>query len=458
MKRFVPILLCTMLGTMLCAAQAHAAKTLFANTYRASAESADNTAAIQRALDAAAKLGHGATVQLQPGTYRTGALFVKSNTELHLAAGVTLQGLETLAAYPMMPTRVAGIEMTWPAALVNVYAQHNVRVTGPGTIDGNGKVWWDRYWALRHEYEKRGLRWAADYDTPRPRLVQVFRAKHVELSRLTLLRSGFWTVHICYSDQVVADGLTIRNNIGGKGPSTDGIDVDSSDHVLVQHADISVNDDALCLKSGRDSDGLRVNRPDRFIVIRDSIVREGAAAITIGSETSGGFSHIDVYGIHALAGVPSGVLIKSARTRGGWAKYVRFHDLQLDGVATPIHITMDWNPAYSYATLPAGLAQVPAYYRVLTAPVPLAQGLAHFRDVAIWNVHATGAKRAFDVSANPAAPLQNFSLSHIWIAAQTAGSVADTTHWMWNDVHVDVANGSQIAFHNATRMKTEGAR
>jgi len=93
-----------------------------------------------------------------------------------------------------------------------------------------------------------------------------------------LKRSGFWTVHVLYSDHVKIDGVFIRNNEGGKGPSTDGIDIDSSRQVLVEHADIDVNDDALCLKAGRDSDGLRVNRPTEDIVIRDSIIRRGAAA------------------------------------------------------------------------------------------------------------------------------------------------------------------------------------
>jgi polygalacturonase len=82
-------------------------------------------------------------------------------------------------------------------------------------------------------------------------------------------------VQILYSHDVHVDGVTIRNNEGGKGPSTDGIDIDSSRKVLVEHADIDVNDDALCLKAGRDSDGLRVNRPTEDIVVRDSIIREG---------------------------------------------------------------------------------------------------------------------------------------------------------------------------------------
>ncbi len=402
-----------------------------------------DTKGIQAAIDAAAQAG-GGTVVVTPGTYLSGSIFVRSRVTLRIEQGATLLGSEKLADYPMMPTRVAGIEMTWPAALVNVYQQHNAAITGAGTIDGDGKVWWDGYWALRRQYDARGLRWAADYDSRRPRLIQIYKSSHVTLSGPLLKRSGFWTVHICYSDHVHVDGVTIRNNVGGRGPSTDGIDIDSSRHVLVEHADISVNDDALCLKAGRDADGLRVNRPDEDIVVRDSTVRDGAAAITIGSETSGGFRNVEVYNIHAFGHVPSGVLIKSAHTRGGWADNIRIHDLQLENVAVPIRITMNWNPSYSYAKIPPGLTDAPPYYKVLATPVPAAQGLPHFRNISITHLTATGARRAFEVSATPEGPLENFRLGHILIEAQSAGKVADTKNWSLSDVSIRATDGSQL--------------
>ena len=88
--------------------------------------------------------------------------------------------MQDLAAYPIMPTRVAGIEMKWPAALINVYEQSHVKISGKGTIDGDGKIWWDKYWKMRREeYEPKGLRWAADYDCQRPRLIQIYKSSDV---------------------------------------------------------------------------------------------------------------------------------------------------------------------------------------------------------------------------------------------------------------------------------------
>lgn len=401
-----------------------------------------DTAAIQKALDEAAKTK--GTVVFHPGTYLTGSIFVKSNTQLRIDEGVELRGLQDLAAYPMMPTRVAGIEMKWPAALINVYEQSNVQISGKGVVDGDGKIWWDKYWKLRGEYEPKGLRWAADYDCPRPRLVQIYKSSNVRVAGLTLKRSGFWTVHICYSQDVTADSLTIRNNIGGRGPSTDGIDIDSSTGVIAEDNDIECNDDAICLKAGRDADGLRVNRPTQQVRIRHNTVRGGAAGVTIGSETSGGIRDIDVERLTVMQGVPAGILFKSANTRGGVVQGIRVRNVEMTGVPRPVNITMNWNPSYSYAKLPEGMKDVPDYWRALLAPVSPELGTPHFRDVHISDVTATAAQQAFTVSAYPDAPLENFEFHNIHIDAKTAGSIQNAQNWSFVGVTIRTADGSKV--------------
>jgi len=448
MRRWIPG---AFLLVMFCAGAAQAApKVLLANNYGAQGDGKTlNTLSLQKAIDAAAKAG--GTVSMKPGIYLTGSIFLKSGVTLDLPEGATLIGSQKLADYPMLPTRIAGIEMTWPSALINVRDQQHVTITGKGTIDGDGPIWWKSYWDLRATYEPKGLRWASDYDARRPRLILIQNSSEIQLGGGFLLkRSGFWTVQILYSHDVHVDGVVIRNNEGGKGPSTDGIDIDSSRKVLVEHADIDVNDDALCLKAGRDSDGLRVNRPTEDVVLRDSIIRNGAAAVTIGSETSGGFRNIEAYNLTALSGVPSGVLFKSAQTRGGFARDIRIHDLTLEGVATPIHITMNWNPSYSYATLPEGVKDVPPYWVVLTTKVPPQQGLPYFSDVHIWNIKATGAKSAFNVSAYPDATLDNFRIDHLDIEAATAGVIANSSHWIMSDNNIRTADGSKVILTDAS--------
>jgi hypothetical protein len=440
---------------------AHAA-TVYANDFGAKGDGSTlSTAAIQNAIDTAAPKHD--TVSFRPGTYLTGALFLKTSVTFQVPEGVTLTGAQDLADFPELPTRIAGIEMTWPSALLNVRDQHDVTITGKGTIDGNGQIWWKKYWDLRHEYEPKGLRWASDYDAKRVRLSLIQNSYKVHYGGgLLLKRPGFWTVQVLYSHDVAIDGLTIRANAEStgtpgemlRGPSTDGIDIDSSHDIDVSHADIENNDDALCLKSGRDSDGLRVNRPTYNIKVHDSVIRRGAAAITIGSETSGGFHNIEAWNLTAESGVPAGVLFKSAHTRGGSATDIRIHDLTLNGVATPISMTMNWNPSYSYATLAPGSdpKTVPPYWIPLTTAVPEDKGLPHFSNVHIWNIKATGAHRAFSVSAYPNAPLVDFKLDHLDIQAASAGTIANAQNWTFSDVHLQTSDGSTVKVTDSTNV------
>lgn len=389
-----------------------------------------DTRALQAAIDAAAL--KRATLRVPPGTYLTGSLFLKSGMTLHLERGATLLGSRSLADYPLLPTRVAGIEMRWPAALLNIYGEHDVTLTGEGCIDGDGKVFWDSYWALRATYEPRGLRWASDYDCQRPRLIQVFESSRVTIGGdgLLLRRSGFWTLHLCYSEDVTVDGVVIRNNDDAHGPSTDGIDIDSCRRVQVRHADIAVNDDALCMKAGRDADGLRVARPCEDVTISDCIVREGAAGLTFGSETSGGFRRITAERIDVHGKVPVGLLFKSAPTRGGFIDGVTIRELRLHDVPVVMRATMNWNPAYSRAAIPeAELATAPAHWLAMAQPVPPEQGRTHVAGVHIQGLRARGADVAFEVDADAQAPMRHFRFSGLDVEARRGGHVMDVLGW-----------------------------
>ena len=380
------------------------------------------------------------------GNYVTGALFLKDNVNLRIDSGVTLLGSQDDQDYPRLPTRVAGIEMTWPAALINVNNVRNARLSGGGTIDGRGQKWWDKYWSLRKEYDARGLRWAADYDAERVRLMDVWRSSDIKIENLSLKRSGFWTVQVVYSDHVTVDGVKISDN---SGPSTDGVDIDSSSYVLVEHCDIDNNDDDICLKSGRDSDGLRVNRPTEYVVIRDNLIRRGGGVVSFGSETSGGIRHVVALDNQGI-GTKEGIRFKSAKTRGGYVRDVLVRGLKLENVPLPFTFTLNWNPSYSYAIIPVGMTDVPPYWTVLSTPVlPVERGYCDFSNIRIENAGVTAATRIFSVAGLPEKPIANVTFANVTAQGESAGSIEYASDWKMESVRLRTSDGDGLKVTNS---------
>lgn len=415
------------------------------------------TKAIQKTIDTCAASG-GGTVVFSPGTYMTGSVFLKDNVNLRVDKGVVIKGVQDDSAYKQVFTRVAGIETEWPAALINAHNVSNVRIYGEGTIDGSGSMWWDRYWKMREEYTPKGLRWVVDYDCKRPRLILIYKSSNVSIEGLTLKEPGFWTVHICYCTNVLVDGLTIKANLEGKyGPSSDGIDIDSSTNVLVQNCDIDCNDDNFCLKAGRDADGLRVNKPTQNVIIHDCIARAGHGMFTCGSETSGGIHNVEVYNIKAY-GTRVGIRFKSTQTRGGTVRDIHIHDVEMKDVTRAILVDYDWNPAYS--TIPEDVRkriedegkELPHHWKVLMQRVPKEQGIPHLRDVTIKNVKAVDSETAFSVAGLEVAKAANFLLENVHITAAKAGSIKNAKNWTFKNVQVEAKDGSKVKLENCENM------
>lgn len=427
-------------------------KRFLANDYGAKADGTTiNTRAIQAAIDAAAKVG--GTVAFKPGAYRTGSIFVKSGVTLLIEKGVTVLGSTNLADYPEMFTRAADIEMNWPSGLINVYDQQNVRILGDGIIDGDGKVFWDSYWALRRQYEPKGIRWAADFDCRRPRLIQIFRSSNVELAGPRLHRPGFWTVHVCYSDRVKLADLLIYTNEGGRGPSTDGIDIDSCSNILVERLDVSCNDDALCLKAGRGVDGFRVNRPSRDIVVRDCVVRDAHGGISFGSGTTGGFHNVTFENIDIRFPVPVGILFKSALGRGGHIHDIDIRKVRMHHVPVAMRILPNWYPAYSTVTIPPEISPVPEHWKLLAAPVlPREKGMVKITDVRLKDIRAVGAKTAFEVEGFPEVPIERFTFEDVYLDAQSAGFIRNARDWRFIRSQIDAVDRKPVEFGATSGM------
>lgn len=430
-------------------------KIYYVNNYGAKSDTVTiNTRAIQKAIDACAKAG-GGIVAFKPGTYVMGSIFLKSNVHLKIDAGVLLLGSQNLYDYPEIDTRIAGIEMKWPAALINIIDASNVAVTGKGVVNARGKFCWDKYWEMRKEYEPKGLRWIVDYDAKRVRTFLTQNASDITLTNITFKNAGFWTVQLLYSTRLTVNGVVIRNNEDGHGPSTDGIDVDSSSWVLIENCDIDCNDDDFCLKAGRDWDGLRVNRPTEYVVIRKCIARKGGGLLTLGSETSGGIRNVLAYDLQAFK-TGQGFHIKSTTTRGGTVENIYLHDIKMDSVRNAFHFTMNWNPAYSNSVLPAGYSydSLPQHWKTLLQKVdPPSKGIPVFRNIYVSNIKATGiTNHIIYCNGIPQSPATQFNFSDIEITGARAGTISNAKDWKFSNVSIKGSDSAPLAVEKSENM------
>jgi polygalacturonase len=431
-------------------------KTFFVDKYGALADGKTNNAkSIQKAIDACAKEG-GGIVRFKTGSYMTGAIFLKDNVELIIDKNVLILGSERVEDYPEIDTRIAGIEMKWPSALINVNDVKNCSVRGEGIINARGKFNWDLYWQMRKDYDAKGLRWIVDYDAKRVRTLLVQNSSNITIKGLTFKNAGFWTVQLLYSKNITVDGLVIRNNEDGHGPSTDGIDIDSSSWVLIENCDIDCNDDNFCLKAGRDWDGLRVNRPTEYVVIRKSIARRGGGLVTLGSETSGGIRHVLASDLTA-SHTDNGLRIKSAVTRGGVVEDIYFQNVRMDSINVAFQFNLNWNPSYSYSTLPKDYDPnaVPAHWKAMLNKVePPEKGIPLAKDIYVSNVTVTNANTVFSGTGLKNSSLKNFNFSKGSIGAASLGAVEYTSDWNFNDFSISIVPKA-IQLKNASGKENE---
>jgi len=407
-----------------------------------------STNSIQACIDKCAEHG-GGVVRFKTGIYLTGSIFLKSDVILDIPKGVQIEGSQDINDYNEISTRVAGIEMDWPAGLINIIDQHNVAITGDGVVHGKGKVFWDKYHRMRDEYNSKGLRWVVDYDCKRPRGIIIENSKDVTLKDFVLYQAGFWSVHILYSQYVTVQGMTINNNIEGEGPSTDGIDIDSSSKILVQNCYVNCNDDNFCLKAGRDADGLKVNRPCEYIVIRDCIAGRGDGLFTCGSETSGSIRNVLIYNMKGL-GTKYGLRFKSTSQRGGTIENIHMYNIQMDGVRDPFVVNLNWNPSYSNSKLPKAYKykELPIHWKKLLEIVPAEKGMPKFKNIFFENVHAVNAQTCLKITGIEESTLDNFQFKNVSFDGNYAGNISFARNWKFTDFRVRGVKENKLKLSN----------
>ena len=247
------------------------------------------TRQIQAVIDRCAQEGGGVVV-VPTGTFKTGALFFKQGTHLHLSEGAVLLGSERIIDFPILTTRIEGETCKYFAALVNADGLDGFTITGKGTIDGNGLKYWQEFW-IRRQWNPQ----CTNKDAQRPRLTYVSNSRNVTIQDVHLINSPFWTNHVYKSDHVryldcyiYAPTENVYAPQPKRGaPSSDAIDIDVCTDVMVDGCFMHVNDDAVVLKGGKGTwaDKDSTNGNCERILIQNCHYGRVHGCLTLGSES-----------------------------------------------------------------------------------------------------------------------------------------------------------------------------
>nr|XP_010933983.1 probable polygalacturonase isoform X2 [Elaeis guineensis] len=253
----------------------------------------------------------GAMLFVPPGKWLTGPFNLTSHFTLFLHRDAEILASQDIDEWPIIdPLPSYGRGRDLPGGRYSNFIMGSnltdVIITGDnGTINGQGKVWWDKFHDNKLEYT-RGY------------FVEIMYSDHILISNLIFKDAPAWNLHPVYSSNVLVLNVTILAPV--TSPNTDGIDPDSSSNVLIEDCFIVSGDDCIAIKSGWDEYGIAFNMPTRHVIIRRlTCISPTSATIALGSEMSGGIEDVRAEDIMAI-NTESGVRIKTAIGRGGYVK------------------------------------------------------------------------------------------------------------------------------------------
>jgi polygalacturonase len=275
---------------------------------------ANDTAAIQRALDDAMAKG-GGTVTVSAGTYRCGTIHLRSRVTLHLANGAVLLGSPNDAdfdAKEKLPYPVLEDEETqyFHRALVTGEDLENVAITGEGVIDGNRS-------------RRRG-----------PKTLAIKNSRHISIRGITVRNSPNYSISLLGCEYVDINGVTVLNS------QADGIDPDNCRFVRISNCYVESRDDAICPKAS-----LALGKPGltEHLVVTNCITRTNAANFKLGTESAGVFRDIVVSNLVTLPRVDgrhSTAGFEISMVDGGTIENVAISNVTVDGASAPFFIRL----------------------------------------------------------------------------------------------------------------------
>ena len=407
-----------------------------------------NTAALAAVIGKIKEAG-GGTLYFPPGRYLTGSIHLESNLTLHLEAGAVLLYSGDPADSPLVLSRWEGTSAWTHGPLIYANGKENITITGRGTIDGQGENWWRpersadpkrvaANQAAREAWKKLSDRiqageaftredFAVAGEFIRPSLIVPYECKNILVENVTITNSPMWLLHTIYSENIVVRGVSFISH----GPNGDGYDLDSSRNVRISDCFFDTGDDCIVIKSGRDADGRRINRPTELVTITNCVMHRGHGAVTIGSEMSGGIRDITASNI-VCRGTDRGIRLKAQRGRGAVVENIRFDNwVIIDAPKEAIHITSNYSK----------MAEEPKSDRT---PV--------FRNISFSNITVVNARQIVGIAGLTEQAVEQVRITDLKGSGR-AGFICDAAADLeLHDIRIDAKEGPAFAFSRSSRL------
>ena len=407
------------------------------------------TSAIKNAIAAAVKKG-GGTVYFPAGKYLTGAIELKSNITILIDAGAELHFSDNFDDYlPMVKSRYEGVDVTSFSPLFYAYNAENIAIKGRGIIDGHGKKWWDFVEGYKEDQPRS--KWQTIFDNLnkdillpddpkqmkrgflRPPFIQPMYCKNVQIEGITIRNSPFWTVNPEFCENVTVHAVTINNP---HSPNTDGINPESCKNVHISDCHISVGDDCITIKSGKDGPGRKKAVPAENYTITNCTMLSGHGGVVIGSEMSGDVRKITISNC-VFDGTDRGIRIKTARGRGGIVEEIRVSNIIMKNIREQA-IVLDMQ----YAK---------------TDPEPVSERTPKFRNIHFSNI--TGqVNQAGYLNGLTEMPIENISFNDLNFEAKTGFTISNANRISFQNVEVNTEMGAALIASNVNYLTIDGLK
>jgi polygalacturonase len=389
----------------------------------------------------------GGTLYFPGGTYLTGPIMMKSNITLYIDAGAVVKFSDDFDDYlPMVQSRWEDVRVKNFRSQIYAYQCNNIAIRGDGHFDGQGQKWWDfirsinagkqadNKWQEIFKKENAELISRNAYlkqlkNFLRPPMVTTYECSNVLIEGLSFSNPPFWTIMPAFSENITITGITIENP--DNSPNTDGIDPSSCRNVHISDSHISVGDDCIVIKSGRDDDGREAGKPTENITITNCTMLKGHGGVVIGSEMSGGVRRVTISNC-IFEGTDRGIRIKTMRGRGGVVEDIRVSNISMyDMINEGILITLRYQK---------------------TQPEPLSERTPAVKNIHLSNINISNTNRPIAIYGLEERDVEQISFSDMQISATNGILLENSSGINFHDIRMEIKEGSPLEAKDSKKI------